>query len=90
MTLLALDAPESRPVSAAETARAFAVPVSLVTPPEPRDVFAAYVRGRDAADPVVMVRVTCPCCGADGRTFNTDTRLFGCVLCTYASDERNA
>lgn len=81
---------EARPVSAAEVARVFDVPVSLVAPPDPGDIFAAYVRGRDAADPVVMVRVTCPCCGTDGRTFDTETRRFGCVLCTYTSDERNA
>ncbi|MBQ9917300.1 MAG: hypothetical protein IJO71_08890 [Microbacterium sp.] len=81
---------DARPVSAAEVARVFDAPASLVSPPEPGDIFAAYARGRDAADPVVMVRVTCPCCGADGRTFDTTTRLFGCLLCTYTSDERNA
>ena len=82
MTLEALEA--SRPVSAAAVAAAFA-------PPAPTGaVFAAYARGRDANDPVVMVPVACPCCGADGRTFNTETRLFGCVLCTYTSDERDA
>jgi hypothetical protein len=90
MPLPTLDAAESRPLSAAEIARAFDVPVSLVAPSEPRDIFAAYARGRDAADPVVMVRVSCPCCGADGRTFDTETRRFGCLLCTYTSDERNA
>ena len=85
MALLTLDAAESRPVSAAEIAAAF-------TPPDAQDEgpFAEYARGRNDADPVVIVRVACPCCGADGRTFNTETRLFGCVLCTYTSDERNA
>ncbi|ONI62660.1 hypothetical protein CSIV_14390 [Microbacterium sp. CSI-V] len=84
MALLTLDAAESRPVSAAAIAAAF-------TPPESTDgPFAAYTRGRDDADPVVMVRVACPCCGADGRTFDTTTRMFGCLLCTYTSDERNA
>ena len=83
MTLQALEAP-SRPVSAAAVAAAFARPAPTGA------VFAAYARGRDADDPVVMVPATCPCCGADGRTFNTETRLFGCVLCTYTSDEREA
>lgn len=78
---------EAPPLRTVAIAQAFAVPVELVVVPD--EHFAAYVRG-EGGDPTLVVRVACPCCGSDARTFDTETRRFGCLFCTYTSDERNA
>ncbi len=39
---------------------------------------------------LVPVDADCPHCGWPERTFDTGSRRFGCIRCTYASDERNA
>lgn len=42
-------------------------------------------------DPLpVLVRATCAGCGARVRTFDVNSRLFGCLRCEYTSDERGA
>ncbi len=42
-------------------------------------------------DPLpVLVRATCAGCGARVRTFDVNSRLFGCLGCEYTSDERGA
>jgi len=38
----------------------------------------------------VPVDAACPHCGWPERFFDTITRRFGCIRCTYTSDERNA
>lgn len=74
---------EALPVSAARAALAF-------TPPTMSgDRFAAYIRG-GTGDPTLVIRVSCPACRSDARTFDTATRRFGCLVCAYTSDERNA
>ena len=78
---------EAPPLRAVGIAQAFAVPVELVAVPD--EHFAAYVRSH-ADGPKLVIRVSCPCCGSDARTFDTETRRFGCLFCTYTSDKRNA
>jgi hypothetical protein len=49
--------------------------------------------GAPTIDPsglVISVDADCPHCGWPERTFDTRTRRFGCIRCTYESDERNA
>jgi hypothetical protein len=38
----------------------------------------------------IPVDTTCPCCGWPERFLDVDSRLFGCVSCSYSSDERDA
>lgn len=38
----------------------------------------------------VAVEADCPRCGWPERFYDTTTRRFGCIKCSYASDERNA
>jgi hypothetical protein len=40
--------------------------------------------------PRFAIDADCPCCGWPERYFATATRKFGCIKCTYTSDERNA
>lgn len=44
----------------------------------------------DTAGLVLPIDADCPHCGWPERTFDTRTRRFGCIRCTYESDERNA
>ncbi len=38
---------------------------------------------------IIAVDADCPHCGWPERTYDTMTRHFGCIRCTYTSDERN-
>ena len=38
----------------------------------------------------IPVDTTCPCCGWPERFLDVESRLFGCVSCSYSSDERDA
>lgn len=39
---------------------------------------------------LLAIDADCPHCGWPERTYDTRTRRFGCIKCTYTSDERNA
>lgn len=61
--------------------------------PIPADPPLVKSHGDPTLDPsgiVVPVDADCPHCGWPERTFDTRTRRFGCIRCTYESDERNA
>ncbi|MFG6277961.1 hypothetical protein [Microbacterium sp. 5K110] len=72
-------------LSTADVARAFGVleiAVSL-----PASLFALYAQH----DPLpLLVSTPCPACDTGVRTFDLESRLFGCLVCEYASDERDA
>jgi hypothetical protein len=38
----------------------------------------------------MAIDANCPHCGWPERFYDTTTRHFGCIKCTYVSDERNA
>ena len=72
-------------VSTDDVARAFGVLEIAVNLPAP--LFVLYAEH----DPLpLLVSTSCPACGAEVRTFDLETRLFGCLVCEYASDERDA
>jgi len=56
--------------------------------PEPAPIVGDPSLGGDGLR--VAVDADCPYCGWPERWFDTLTRRFGCVRCTYTSDERNA
>jgi len=39
---------------------------------------------------VLPIDADCPHCGWPERTYDTRSRKFGCIKCTYTSDERAA
>ncbi|MCT2087335.1 hypothetical protein M3D75_14525 [Microbacterium enclense] len=72
-------------VSTPDIARAFGVLEIAVGLPAP--LFVLYAQH----DPLpLLVSTACPACGAEVRTFDLESRLFGCLVCEYESDERDA
>lgn len=55
---------------------------------EPERIVGDPTLGADGD--TVAVDATCPRCGWPERVFSTLTRRFGCVVCDYTSDERDA
>lgn len=49
---------------------------------------AAAIASAEAV--VIAVDADCPACRWPERTYSTETRTFGCIKCTYTSDEREA
>lgn len=63
------------------------------TAPIPADPPPAKRHGDPSIDPsgfLLPIDADCPHCGWPERTYDTRTRRFGCIRCTYESDERNA
>lgn len=57
-------------------------------PDGPRPIVGDPTLGGDGIR--IAIDADCPGCGWPERWFDTLTRHFGCVKCSYTSDERNA
>ena len=67
------------------TEHGLAYPVTIDLPVKPHGDPAV---GGDGI--TLAIDADCPHCGWPERIYNTSTRRFCCIKCTYTSDERNA